>query len=649
MDRFNLKLKAALAAGLLATGLIIAGVLLASFPSISAMQAGQLYDAVAHAADELDQAILMRQRTLVTAADLLGRQMPGGTNGTAGFGNFLQEHQMLSAMFDDVFLVNLNARVADSMPDKNGWKGLQVGDRPYFKQTLSTRKPVISQPFLDKPQDQPSIVMTAPVLDRQNRVVAVLGARLNLSKQKLIDEVREKRIGESGYFYLMTRDGLLLSHPQRERIMQRVPEPAADIADNGGTLEWHGARRLQSVDWVLAAVLPAGDAGKAHAAPWPMVALVAACVLVSMLLAWFAMRGWLAPLGRLQKAIETMRDDPHAHVAIPLRRKDEIGAVTAAFNGLMHERRHAVQGLIAEKEWVAVTLNSIADAVVTTDSGGRVEYLNQVAESLTGWQNDQARGQQLSTVLHIIDEQTQDPVALLEQALAEKRAVTTVRQGILTRRDGSTVPIDDSAAPIRDGAGQLLGFVFVLHDVTQQRNATNRARWEAEHDALTGLANRRAFEGELSATIRNAGKSRMQSYLFLLDLDHFKQVNDTGGHAAGDALLKQIAKLLQSQVRSVDLSARLGGDEFAILLKNCPQQEAIHIAHKIRQAIWDLQFTWGDAVFHVGVSIGATLINAETVTMRQALQQADEACYQSKAAGRNNFALFGTGVVQAGA
>jgi diguanylate cyclase (GGDEF)-like protein len=187
----------------------------------------------------------------------------------------------------------------------------------------------------------------------------------------------------------------------------------------------------------------------------------------------------------------------------------------------------------------------------------------------------------------------------------------------------------------------------VFRDVTLQRRITNRARWDAEHDALTGLANRRAFEEALSTTIHNGDKRRTQSFLMLLDLDHFKQVNDTGGHAAGDALLKQIAKLMQSKVRSIDLCARLGGDEFAILLQNCPQSEAMQIAHKIRKSIYDLQFVWGDEMFSVGVSIGATAIKHDTLTMRQAMQQADEACYASKAAGRNQVALYDTGIVAA--
>src|SRR5262249_30706486 len=145
---------------------------------------------------------------------------------------------------------------------------------------------------------------------------------------------------------------------------------------------------------------------------------------------------------------------PHAHSVVEIAQHDEIGRLTETFNRLMHARRHALQGLIAEKEWVAVTLNSIADAVVTTDDLGIVENLNCMAESLTGWSNEEARGKPLSAILHIDDEHTKEPVtSLLMQALSETRPVGPVRQYTLARRDGSTVPIDESAAPIRDEAG----------------------------------------------------------------------------------------------------------------------------------------------------------------------------------------------------
>jgi diguanylate cyclase (GGDEF)-like protein len=208
-------------------------------------------------------------------------------------------------------------------------------------------------------------------------------------------------------------------------------------------------------------------------------------------------------------------------------------------------------------------------------------------------------------------------------------------------RRGQELAIQDSAAPIRDRAGNLIGAVMVFHDVSKERRLHRALHYQASHDALTGLINRREFENRLTAAVENARQDAGSRHALLyLDLDQFKLVNDTCGHPAGDQLLKQITGVLQSRVRSGDTLARLGGDEFGILLQSCSLDQALRIADSLRQAIRDFRFIWQDGVLEVGASIGIVEITNDTPTVANVMSAADVACYSAKDLGRNRVQLY---------
>ncbi|MBE8990536.1 diguanylate cyclase [Nostoc sp. LEGE 12450] len=218
------------------------------------------------------------------------------------------------------------------------------------------------------------------------------------------------------------------------------------------------------------------------------------------------------------------------------------------------ERQQAQEALFQEKELAQVTLQSIGDAVITTDSLGLVRYLNPVAQKLTGWSQLEAQGLPLSEVFQIVNETTREPVINpLETALYEGKTVGLANHTILIARNGDEFPIDDSAAPIRASNGEIIGAVMVFHDVSRNRNLSRQLSWQASHDALTGLVNRREFEHYLEQAINDAKMHNQQYALCYLDLDQFKIVNDTCGHLAGDELLRQVTALFQSQVRNTNL------------------------------------------------------------------------------------------------
>ncbi|HUE11091.1 MAG TPA: EAL domain-containing protein, partial [Steroidobacteraceae bacterium] len=306
------------------------------------------------------------------------------------------------------------------------------------------------------------------------------------------------------------------------------------------------------------------------------------------------------------------------------------------------ERKKAETAVFQAKERAQVTLQSIGDAVITTDSEGRIDYMNPVAESLTGWENREAESQLIGNVLTVVDELTREATeSPVMRCLREGQLLGLTEHTVLVNRRGQEIAIQDSAAPIRDRAGNLIGAVMVFHDVSKERRLHRALHYQASHDALTGLINRREFENRLTLAVESVRQDAdCRQALLYLDLDQFKLVNDTCGHPAGDQLLKQITGVLQSRVRSGDTLARLGGDEFGILLQSCALDQALRVAETLRQAIRDYRFIWQDGVLEVGVSIGIVEITGDTPTVASVMSAADVACYAAKDQGRNRVQLY---------
>ncbi|MGH7630516.1 MAG: EAL domain-containing protein [Gemmatimonadales bacterium] len=300
------------------------------------------------------------------------------------------------------------------------------------------------------------------------------------------------------------------------------------------------------------------------------------------------------------------------------------------------DRRAAEAALVRERERALVTLASIADAVITTDSRGIVEYLNPVAENLTGWTLDEARGEPLTRVCPVLHEGTREPVETsAERVLDEVRPMGLTSHLLLARRDGVEFAIDESASPLTDAQDRLTGVVMVFRDATPQRQITRQLSHEATHDGLTGLINRSEFERRLARVVITAREAGTTHGLCYLDLDRFKTVNDSCGHLAGDALLRQLAGALRAELRSRDTLARLGGDEFAVLLEHCELEQARRIAESLRTSVAGFRFSWEGSTFGLGVSIGLVEVTAATGTEADVMRAADAACYQAKRAGRN--------------
>jgi diguanylate cyclase (GGDEF)-like protein/PAS domain S-box-containing protein len=305
------------------------------------------------------------------------------------------------------------------------------------------------------------------------------------------------------------------------------------------------------------------------------------------------------------------------------------------------ERKRAEQAIFAEKDRAHVTLQSIGDAVITTDAAARIDYLNPVAERLTGWSMDEARGRPIGDVLQLIDESSRNPVAYnLDRVLIAGETSVPSDHIVLVNRRGEELAIQDTATPIRNREGAAIGAVIVFGDVTKERRLKRALSYQASHDALTGLINRREFDTRLETAVTQAQRGEGEFVLLYVDLDQFKVVNDTCGHSAGDRLLRDITSLLQTRVRASDTIARLGGDEFGLLLERCSLEQAERVADSIRQAIHGYRFLWGANSLSVGASIGVVRIARDTTSAASVLSAADIACYAAKDGGRNRVQIY---------
>jgi diguanylate cyclase (GGDEF)-like protein/PAS domain S-box-containing protein len=291
---------------------------------------------------------------------------------------------------------------------------------------------------------------------------------------------------------------------------------------------------------------------------------------------------------------------------------------------------------------VAHALGSLAESVAVTDLQGNVEFLNAAAENLIGLKSADAVGRRLEDVAGIAEEAERRALAdPIRHAVETGTHVHLPRRAvILTRPSGEERSVEPQAAPVRDADGTITGAVVLLHDVTEMRGIARQMSYQATHDALTGLVNRREFERRLDETLEAARRGEGTHVLCYLDLDRFKVVNDTSGHLAGDSLLREAAKILRDAVRDSDTVARLGGDEFAMLLRGCPLDKARQIADDVCRDVAAHRFVWRDKVFSIGVSIGIVELSHESGSIDECLAAADSACYMAKRQGSGQVAVY---------
>ncbi len=563
------------------------------------------------------------------AADLARRLMPGS---------------VLSSVF-----VGLTGERRWAYADHAGVRnpGVALSDAAIVREAVEQRRPMISSPVAGRVSGEPVIVLAHPVL-RDGRVVAVFGGVLRLaSRDLLLDLLGMPPEAGDPQIVVTDREGRLLAHPDRRLMTRPMAEDpqwaqawqtwrAADAQDRRAAwtdpqhvhavvdvpgapwLVWHAVARSE----LLA---PLFDARRR--------ALFDAALLVGLFTVLLgAFLGWqLLPLQRLER-----------HAAALLAGQDagewpradgEIGRLTRTLHHLWAERTQ-MESFNAQ---VLQKLGSVMSAAPVGLAFTRNQCFELVSEELCRLLGRQ-EGEVLGQRTQMIFVSNEDHAALGPQvgaAFAAGRPYSG--EWRLLRADGSRFWALLRARPVSPLQPEA-GTIWSINDVSEQVHARRRLEHAAHHDALTGVVNRQGFELALQALFDAQPGSRPAS-LVMIDLDHFKPINDSAGHAAGDAMLVAVAQVIASRVRGSDLVVRLGGDEFALLLPHCPHERALGVAEKVREAITDLALTWEVHTLRVGASLGVAELGEQHASAAQWMAQADAACYEAKRQGRGRVRL----------
>ena len=305
-------------------------------------------------------------------------------------------------------------------------------------------------------------------------------------------------------------------------------------------------------------------------------------------------------------------------------------------------RKSLEVSLSRSKRQAQYTLESIAEGVITTDNDGRLDYMNLAAESIIGTNRDDAVGHRIGELFTLVDDADRRPLGdPVERCIAMRRRVNMGRRAVMVSAAGEQEhSVEITASPIRGPGSAISGTVVVFHDVGELRGLTQKMSYQATHDPLTGLINRREFERRLDDAMDSAHAEEAIHMLFYMDLDRFKAVNDSCGHLAGDNMLREVANLIKEQVRDSDFVGRLGGDEFGALLIGCPIEKARQIASDICNAIAGYRFVWKDKIFNIGISIGLVEISHVSGSLQDVMSAADSACYVAKQEGRGKVHVY---------
>ena len=472
-----------------------------------------------------------------------------------------------------------------------------------------------------------------------------------LETSYLIESQKSIAFGERGHSMVVDATGKVIAHPKPEWVESSKSATKLSVVqkmlrnETGVSTFFSlplqadmiaGFTSVPGVGWGVTVPQPLSELrDQAGDIRWVAFFISMFGMFIAALLSWKAARVLTKPIESISYTATLIASgDSSARVTdIPKHTALEVIDLASSFNQMVDRLDDSHTHLLRTQEHLAVTLASIGDGVITTDSSNNINYLNPVAESLIGWTLKEAVGCSLFKVLKIDDFHTGEPIDFLQTDHTHNDKSTI--EGRLIRRDHTEIGVQKTVAKIHDSNGEVIGLVIVVRDVTENLNLTKRLSYEATHDSLTGLVNRSAFESRVTLAIQQSKEEHCTHCLCYLDLDQFKVVNDTCGHAAGDELLRTVSKVIHQSMRKEDILERLGGDEFGILLTQCSMTPALAIADAIRTKLQESRFIIDHQSFPIGVSIGVVEITDSFNNLGDIFKAADSACYIAKERGRN--------------
>ena len=571
---------------------------------------------------------------------------------------FLEEQNVLRSLFDSVFVADADLHLI-AVAENGAVRSTHIdaSDRSYIRRTVRDRRPVISQPGISRTSGTPMFVMTMPLFDHDGKISAILIGGMKLSTNALLNDLTRTAMDDHDPVTTIVTDadGAIVSHKDAIWVMKPAasdPRFAAVVAQwrsEGAPIEPQGSARRLGDDIVAVAGVPDADWVVFRSAPAELLlggptagrrqaTLIGAVVAVAGgLIILLVMLALLRPLRQLERRALLLLTDATAHGGWP-KAGGELGELARVFQHVM-QRQAAMR---SESDELLVKMRAVmatAPVGIAFTRLGRFELVSEQFGRLFGYDSAQVKG--LET--HVIcpsDEQHRAFVQIATESFAAGGTCDVERE--LVRADSSRFWARLQGAPVRAGDSNA-GTIWIFTDITESRRHREQLSWSASHDELTGLVNRREFELRLDEEIGERADAEPAAALFI-DLDRFKAVNDSSGHAAGDVLLKNIAAILLGRARSHDTVARIGGDEFGVLLRGCDPRAAERIAASICVRVAEHRLEWSGGAraqsLSVGASIGIVAIDATFATVQDVLKAADEACYEAKRAGRGTVRTY---------
>ncbi|MFL1404906.1 diguanylate cyclase domain-containing protein [Marinobacter sp. M1N3S26] len=587
---------------------------------------------------ELDRKLIVRFNVLTEAADTMSMD-------SASFRNFssllMERQQPLRHLFRNIFLVDEEGVLLEEYPNMVDLVGMNLSDRAYFRDTVAQLAPQISEPFTSHATGHPSVVMTAPVFDHNRSFVGLFAGFIDLTSSNFLSEVSRTAIGNDGYIIVASRSGLLLAQEDKVKGIQSVSmvnqatmgamdgfEGVVHTRNRHGKEVMVAVQQLNMAPWFVAVTWPLDDAyAPANRLREALALTAAVAVLILLPLAVWLFRRYLNPLGEVADQIRDrhlgLRDSP-----VDAGGYREIRDLAEAFNRVFSDRTEVEARLRAERQRAESILGALYEGIIMTDTLGNIRYANPATETFIGT-SGRLEGQSLFQLVSFETEQE-------EWSAAHFLTSDEIQgmDGVLRNKQQQAFDVEVTTLHVSRGEPDER-LVFVIRDDSERRRQEKQLSWQATHDGLTSLLNRRAFAAELVKWLGQAPSLQTHSVVMMIDLDHFKPVNDQGGHLLGDELLRRLADILRQSVRQSDVVARLGGDEFAILLPACGLDRARALAEQVRRDIEALRLYQDGKSFGVTASIGLTELTAGDNGPKELMARADEGAYAAKAQGRN--------------
>lgn len=612
----------------------------------SGWQAGRLlvnetnHQHLRYEAELISNTITFQVNERLTELERLAQGIPVPLEGALN----AQHAHTRGALFEALILYDLQSQIVDEWPVDGGRKGAVFADRDYASFMHAFKTPYVSEPLIGRITGAPLVLMLTPLHDAEGRYTGFLGGLVNIKESRFFKNFDHLRLGDNGYVTITTATGQQIYAPHQQEGIVTLPATISPILEQAldgwegesvgnslsGESQLVAYRQIWPANWIVGVHLPQVQAEapliagmqRVSSYAWGFLLLILPLVGGGI---WLALR----PLSQLAKQVRELQDERRSLLDIPTHML-ELRRVIDVINETESARQTSLRSLTEREAVLRGTLAASPQGMFVTDKRGQLTFINDALYQVLGTDLPQSL-RAWSDRIHPDDRQHDVRDAWLK-SLSQQSDFTRQFRFEGADRDFYWLDVHTAAIHVE---GEFIGIVGTVRDVTRHHQDYAQKRWEAEHDPLTGLLNRRGLTRHLEEALFEWKTMGKPTAVFLFDLDHFKPVNDKGGHAVGDLMLQQVAETIQSVVRSSDHAARQGGDEFAVLLYGCTPARAVTIAETLRASIASCSIESEDQRWHVTASIGVSHFQAGDETIEAVLSRADAASYQAKDGGRN--------------